>query len=330
MAEHTALGEPRALDAYLQPTLRLIAWVVGGTGSVSAFAFGSWWWGPVPLAVALLGYELWRWQRSDRPIVLELGPDLRLVDARGGQTLRVSLADVTCATCWHRGRDSGREVVIALYSDTSPLLALSFRLAAYAPHPLDVDGDRWDTALGGLAAIVRAAAPAQRACRQWFTDPIALAWIRANVPDAAWGRTAARAWSGVAPPLDLFGFLEGDSDRFVVLDDAGWATAGGPGGALSPVAIGSSSRDAVLFRLDGDRPDEEAGRLPLLIVGVPGLELALPCPAGVDAPAVDGSAERLHVQLPEAAALLAHLERAVPGLVLPLSGAHVPANPHAG
>lgn len=308
MPDHVAEGEPRELDTYLAPAVRIVLVGLGALGSLVLALLGWWWWLPVPLAAGVLGFELWRFQRSDRPIRLELGPDIRLVDQRGGQTLRVALDDVRAATCWHRQRGAEREVVLALYGDTGALLALAFRLPRYAPSTGDLDADAWDERLGGVSGIVNAVAPRARACRQWFADPQALAWLRAHVPPAAWEVTTARGWTGAAPSMDLFGYLEGSADTTLFLEGKRWWTADGRQGALDTPQYGSGDREAVLFRLDEDRPDLESGRLPLLTVRLGTLELAVPCPAGVSAPPSPETDTRIHLQVPEGAALLAHLE----------------------
>jgi hypothetical protein len=45
-----------------------------------------------------------------------------------------------------------------------------------------------------------------------------------------------------------------------------------------------------------------------LVVELDGLALAIPSPAGVNAPQVPDDIARVHLQVPEAAALLQHLE----------------------
>lgn len=323
---HRSHGTPTELDTYLKPIARLTQLVVVLPATAVLWWLELWWWLPVPVLIAIVGYELLFWARGDRPTVLQLGPEqIELSDPVRGQTLSVSLDEIELATASWRRRGSGSEIVVLLADAVGPRLAVAFRLTTpprVEPH--DVDTDAADALLGGQAGILRAVAPFDRAARQRFDDPQAVRWLREHIPAQAWARTGLRIWRGEAPPLSPFGFYLEEPHGWLVLDALDWALIDPEGatlasGRLDTIEASALSRRAMLIQRGEDGPEELLTTIPLLGLRLgPDQIVHLPAPvATADLSPRPARGDDLHTHAPEGAALVAHLRRVLPPTALP-------------
>jgi hypothetical protein len=313
VADRAFRGEPDPFELALGRGLRLLQVLIAGPLTLTLWWFEAWYWLPIPIATSFLVYEALYAGRRDQPTTLTLADDgLRLADPRRGQALELRWDQVDVATVSWRG-DEG---VVLLADPGGPRVAL--RLVGEA-RPGDVDLPSVDRELGGTGDRLPAAhavAPIEAIARQRFTDPELLRILRDRVPAAAWGRAGARTWVGEAPPMDAFGYLQGEPTGWLRLDGDRWSLRR-PGsaevlaeGPLEPVSVATRTRPASL-RLAPSAPPVEV-EIRLVVLRLPdGPRVAMPAgaPDGGELPEADPAPDDHHTHFPEGAALVAYARR---------------------
>jgi len=306
-------GEPLQVDTFFRPVAGLVRWAVGLSGAAVLALLGQWWWVPVPLVVATLVMEVVLIFRSDRPIVVDIGPEKLVIDDRFAPTLTIRWERVHTQTILQRPRGDGWEVVVVLGSERGVLCSLA--LQCDEPHPDHVDVDEVDRFLGAQAGLLRATAPPGRAVRQRFSATATdLQQLLAGVPPASTDRHGVRLWRGEAPDLSPFGLHTGSPDAWMVFDEAALTYqvvdeegASFAEGELRLVDWWVTARQAILLRVAGE-DDLAAGHLPLLVLDLGGIRVAVPAPLLADHPRQrppDGNLHHTHA--PEASALIGAL-----------------------
>lgn len=312
-------GTPAVVDTFLAPLARLAALVVGAVGSAILWWLGMLWYVPLPFAGLLLLNEAWLHTRGDRAQRLRLaGSRLTLSDPLGEADRVVELGTITNATLYHRDAREllgvvTRSVDLVVGDDEGVRFALHLDVVgAFEPRIEHVPVEPIDRIFGGIAGIFRALAPSVARPRQAFVDAegrMVRALIDA-VPADAWRRTGLRLWTGMEPPVDLFGYYEGGHDGWLVLDGHRWtARIGGEQlqGEVEGWGLVRSERSAVLFQGLEDRQTVERVALGLIDLGV-ALTVAVPMPLFVAPDETQPlTGDLRHTHAPEGAGLLWHL-----------------------
>lgn len=314
------VGTPLQLDAFLRPMARIAQLVFGLLGTAILIWLDLWWWVPLPLAFSFIAYELFFWWRGDRPSTLELTEDARLDDPQRSAPVVVRPSEVTSARLAFERDKHGWDVWVVLAYPASVALAARFRTRSFEPAAGDLDVARMAGVLGGRVGVVRALGPTVCVGRQRFEDravPSAIAWIRTQIPRAAWEQTSARLWRGSEPDLDLLGLHTGEPDAFLTLTGSTYRLVAGDDvqqGECSPGPLTTALRRIVLLLFAGE-DSQSAHRLPLLVFDLaPGLTLAIPA---LNAPKlteklVEARETWHHAHLAEGAAIIDHLLRYLP------------------
>ena len=310
------LGQPARLDGVLGPIVRVLAWVTGGAGVLILLFFHAWWWLPVPLLVSIIAVEWGFARRGDRPVALSLEDGVvTLQDTARGLSSTVPIHDVDAATLWYRRHPDGWEVTVAMARDQAVCFAITLHVGPsdFAPAPHDIDVDRWDALVGGVASLIRSVAPSSARVRQVFTSGALLERLRAACAESAWETHWFRGWRGVEPELDLMGFHAGPPDQFWRLSDG--HLQGPEVSAPLTLETGSAFRRTTLLQPSADGPVARDGELTLKILRLHDqVTVAFPCAlSSVDeAPVPAGT---LHTHVTEAIVILEHLRRHHPDLL---------------
>lgn len=312
----TFKGQPARLDSVLAPLVRGVAWLIGLTGVAVLAYLEAWWFLPAPLFIAVTGVEWAFGRRGDRPVKLSIeGGCVTVTDTPSRQATAYDLDRVEAATLWYRSRDRGWEVTLAMATREEVCFAITLHLGpdGFEPASHDIDVDRWDPVVGGVASLIRSVAPPEVRVRQVFQDAALLTRLRSAVPAPLWERGWCRVWRGSQPKLGLMGFHTGPPDDLLHLSKGNVeaSTATGP---LS-LETGSAYREATLLEASPDGPVERQGELTLKILKIhPDLSLAFPCALStVHERALPE--ETLHTHVTEALVILEQLRRNHPALL---------------
>ena len=311
-------GIPKEFDVVFRPMARIGLLTLGILGTIVITVFKLWWWLPLPLAASFLLYELIFWLRGDRPVRLNMKNELHFVDARSQRQVILRPDEIATATLYYQPNEEGVQVIAVLADRRSVRFAARFQLKGpFEAAPWDVDLKKIEGFLGGNAATVRAIAPLEVVCRQDLDDGKgqAIAWLRENIPESAWRRTAVRLWRGAAPSMDLFGLHEGDQDALLTLDGDRYIIWNGDKeleGEFAPIKLRLSRRPVILFQLVREKDTQPIRSL--LLIGLvldDGLTIAFPsmAPLKENREEVEATEDWLHTHLAEGAAFLWHLEQ---------------------
>lgn len=297
-------GTPLELDTVLRPLARGVLGAVGATSSLLLTLLGWMWVAPLPLAAAVVLYQVLFWHRGDRPVVLELDAQLRFTDPVRGSELTVDPATLTAVVVHVRPhlRTPEFDVHVQLTNQDGVCFAVRMRSDTRPePGPGIVDGEAMDLVVGGWSRAVRDLAHADALCRQIVRDRhgALLAWLRERADPACFGRVPLRLWEGREPDLDLLGHLEGAPTRTVVVS---------PKVLRAPVTLGTAERTAELLRWREEK-QVTSGAVPLLLVDLAETgTVAFPSGlAGTLAEARELTEATQHTQLVEGQALVWHL-----------------------
>lgn len=312
----TYTGQPARLDSVLAPLVKVLAWLLGLTGVAVLAYLQAWWFLPAPLFVAVTGVEWAFGRRSDRPLKLSLtGAGLTVQDPAQGQTTDYPLDQVEAATLWYRARAHGWEVTVAMATAHEVCFAITIHLKeeAFTPRVHDIDVDRWDPHVGGVASLIRGVAPSEVRVRQVFHAPALLDQLRERIPPAQWERGWFRVWRGSQPPLDLMGFHQGRHDDLLILSKGKIRSSTVHGPLM--LETGSAYREATLLEASPEGPVARQGEVTLKLLKIhPDLSIAFPCALATieDQPL---PSHTLHTHVTEALVLLEHLNGNQPALL---------------